>query len=84
VDATGKLPKSVDFGLIPQEENQEFTALIFGDQQPYTQEEVDFFAKGIASEVEGIKNVPFGLSLGDLVGNDLARFNPYIKAIKKA
>lgn len=84
VDATGKLPKSVDFGLIPQEENQEFTALIFGDPQPYTQEEVDFFAKGIVSEVEGIKNVPFGLSLGDLVGNDLALFNPYIQAIKKA
>lgn len=84
VDPTGKLPKSVDFGLVPQQENQEFTALIFGDPQPYTQAEVDFFAKGIVAEVEGIKNVPFGLSLGDLVGNDLALFNPYIKAVKKA
>jgi 3',5'-cyclic AMP phosphodiesterase CpdA len=84
VDPSGKLPKSVDFGLVPQQENQKFTALIFGDPQPYTQAEVDFFAKGIVSEVEGIKNVPFGLSLGDLVGNDLALFNPYIKAVKKA
>jgi len=84
VDPTGKLPKSVDFGLLAQEEKEEFTALIFGDPQPYTQAEVDFFAKGIVAEVEGIKNVPFGLSLGDLVGNDLALFNPYIKAVKKA
>ncbi|SDH54275.1 3',5'-cyclic AMP phosphodiesterase CpdA [Flavobacterium omnivorum] len=84
VDPTGKLPKSVNFGLIPQQENDAFTALIFGDPQPYTQAEVDFFAKGIVAEVAGIKNVPFGLSLGDLVGNDLALFNPYLKAVKAA
>jgi len=80
---TGKLPKSVDFGLIKQEEEEEFTALVFGDPQPYTEEEVAFFAKGIVAEVEGIKNVPFGLSLGDLVGNDLNLFNPYIQTVKK-
>lgn len=84
VEPTGKIPKSIDFGLIPSEEKEEFTALIFGDPQPYTQEEVDFFAKGIVSEVENIENVPFGLSLGDLVGNDLDLFNPYIHAVKKA
>lgn len=84
VAPTGKLPKSVDFALLPTEEQEAFTALIFGDPQPYTKEEVDFFARGIVSEVEGIKNVPFGLSLGDLVGNDLSLFNPYIQAVKKA
>ncbi len=80
---TGKLPKSVDFGLTSSEENEAFTALIFGDPQPYTQQEVDYFAKGIVAEVEGIKNVSFGLSLGDLVGNDLDLFNPYINAVKR-
>ena len=83
VEPTGKLSKSVNFALVPSEEKEEFSALIFGDPQPYTQEEVEFFARGIVSEVEGIENVPFGLSLGDLVGNDLALFNPYIKAVKK-
>ena len=83
VTPTGKLPKLMDFGLIPQEENEAFTALIFGDPQPYNLEQVDFFAKGIVAEVEGIENVPFGLSLGDLVGNDLNLFNPYIKTMKK-
>lgn len=84
MNPTGKLPKSVDFGLDPQPENQEFTYLIFGDPQPYTQAEVDFFPKGIVVKIEVIKNVPFGLSLGTLVGNDLALFNPHIKAVKKA
>jgi hypothetical protein len=84
VDPTGTLPKSVDFGLIPQQEDEKFTSLIFGDPQPYTLAELDFFAKGIVAEVEGINNVQFGLSLGDLVGNDPNLFSPYIKVLKKA
>lgn len=83
VKPTGKLPKSIDFGLIPTEEKETFTALIFGDPQPYNLEEIEYFTKGIVTEVEGIKDVPFGLSLGDLVGNDLDLFSPYIKAVKK-
>ena len=81
ISPTGKLPKSVDFALLSSTEPEEFTALIFGDPQPYTQEEVDFFAKGVVAEVAGIQDVAFGLSLGDLVGNDLDLFNPYIDAI---
>ncbi|MFD2825903.1 calcineurin-like phosphoesterase C-terminal domain-containing protein [Leeuwenhoekiella polynyae] len=79
---TGKLPKSVNFALLPAQEQDSFTALIFGDPQPYTQEEVDFFAQGVVAEVAGIQDVVFGLSLGDLVGNNLDLFNPYIDAIK--
>jgi len=80
---TGKLPRSLDFALTPADEQQAFTALIFGDPQPYTQQEVDYFAQGVVAEVEGIQDVVFGLSLGDLVGNDLDLFKPYIDAIKR-
>lgn len=83
VEATGNLPKKIDFPLIPSKEDNDFTALIFGDPQPYTKEEVDYFAKGIVSEVEGIKDINFGLSLGDLVGNDLSLFQPYLEAVQK-
>ncbi|PTT18979.1 metallophosphoesterase, partial [Flavobacterium sp. HMWF030] len=83
VAPTGKLPASVDFGLVAQKETDNFTTLVFGDPQPYNLEEVDFFTRGIIAEVEGIKNIPFGLSMGDLVGNDLNLFNPYIQAVKK-
>jgi hypothetical protein len=83
VAPTGKLPKSVDFALTKTAEGEEFTALLFGDPQPYTKEEVDYFARGIVAEVEGVRNVQFGLSLGDLVGNDLSLFNPYIAAVRK-
>jgi hypothetical protein len=83
VAPTGKLPKEINFGLIPQKDSEEFSALIFGDPQPYTIEEVGFFDEGIVSELEDSKNYEFGISLGDLVGNDLDLFNPYKKAVKK-
>ena len=83
VAPTGTLPAAIDFGLLPTEEEERFTALIFGDPQPYTEEEVDYFARGVVAEVEGIENIPFGLSLGDLVGNDLDLFAPYRAAVQR-
>src|SRR5690606_19659847 len=67
----------------PIDTNNNFKVLLFGDPQPYTREEVDFFARGIVKEVEGIEAVEFGLSLGDLVGDDLSLFNPYIEAVQR-
>ncbi|WP_439488812.1 calcineurin-like phosphoesterase C-terminal domain-containing protein [Algoriphagus sp.] len=80
---TGALPKEINFAMTVTEEPDDFTALIFGDPQPYTLEEVDFFDRGIVSEVVGIQDVEFGLSLGDLVGDDLDLFSPYAKAVSK-
>lgn len=82
-EPTGNLPKSVDFALVPYDEPTKFTSLIFGDPQAYNLDEVEYFAKGIVSELEGIENIGFGLSLGDLVGDDLILHNPYIQAVSK-
>ncbi|HMR20327.1 MAG TPA: calcineurin-like phosphoesterase family protein, partial [Sphingobacterium sp.] len=83
VAPTGPLPKSVDFALIPQRENDEFTHLVFGDPQPYNLREVDYFSKGIVAEITDTDNIAFGLSLGDLVGNNPDLFQPYAKAISQ-
>ena len=80
---TGKLPKSVNFGLIPTVEGKEFSALVFGDPQAYNLEEVDYFSRGIVDELKGVKNMVFGISLGDLVGDDLVLHQPYIKAVNE-
>lgn len=80
-DPTGPLPASVDFGLRPASDDKKFTALVFGDPQPYTLEEVNYFARGIVAELKGVKNVAFGISLGDIVGDDLDLFPPYSKAV---
>ncbi|WKN32169.1 calcineurin-like phosphoesterase family protein [Porifericola rhodea] len=83
VAPTGKLPKSVDFALLPSQVEDNFTALFFGDPQPYTEQEVDFFDRAVVEEVAGIEGIPFGLSLGDLVGDNLDLFKPYNKAISR-
>lgn len=83
VAPSGKLPRSIDFGLIPSKEEDTFKALIFGDPQAYSKQQIDFFAKGVVSEVENIKGFSLGISLGDLVGDNPDLFEPYIKTVKK-
>ena len=83
VAPTGKLPKSVDFPLRAYDEPLNFTSLVFGDPQAYTEQEIEYFSKGIVSELKGVDNIGFGLSLGDLVGDDLVLHSPYIDAVSE-
>ncbi len=78
---TGNLPSSLDFPLIPQPYTENFKVLILGDPQPYTLEEMKIFRQAVISELLNIKGVTFGLSLGDLVGDDLELFVPYKTAV---
>lgn len=81
VQPTGPLPESVNFPLIKSEEQEDFKVMVFGDPQPYTAREVDFFDRDIVSEVAGIEGYALGISLGDLVGDDLELFDPYTKSV---
>lgn len=83
VAPTGELRKELNFALLPAKAEMEFTALVFGDPQPYNLMEITFFDKGVVSEVVGIENVQFGISLGDLVGDDLSLFKPYQDVVAK-
>lgn len=80
---TGKLPKSLDFALYQKEDNTSFKALVFGDPQAYSLEEIDYFTKGIIEDIKGTDSISFGISLGDLVGDDLVLHPPYKKAVAK-
>lgn len=84
VEPTGPLPESVDFALRPVEEPNAFTVLAFGDPQPYTIEQVDFFRREVIDPLlapEGnTHRAAFGISLGDLVGDDLELFHPLNEA----
>ena len=73
VEPTGPLPESVDFPLTPASEPDDFVAIFIGDPQPYTREEVRFYANDIIAELVD-KKAAFGMSMGDIVGDDLALF----------
>lgn len=83
VEPTGGLPKSVDFALLKAGEGDDYTALVFGDPQPLTLTELGYFDKGVVSEVAGIQQIQFGISLGDLVWDDLTLQPQYIEVMKK-
>lgn len=81
IKPTGALPKEINFALVPNKENDQFSIFAFGDPQAYTLEEVQFFKDGIVNEIDNKKAV-FGISLGDLVGDDLVLHAPYKEVMK--
>ncbi|GAB3650398.1 calcineurin-like phosphoesterase family protein [Echinicola sediminis] len=83
VEPTGKLPEQVNFGLIPTEYNENFTALIFGDPQTSNRFELDHFEKEVIEEVQNVHGVNFGITMGDIMGDDLSLYHLYIDAISK-
>lgn len=81
VEPTGNLPKTVNFGLIEGEQNDEYRLLVFGDPQPRNLKEIGYFNKGIVTELIDVPNVEFGISMGDLVWDDLDLFLPYKETV---
>ena len=72
---TGPIPRSVDFPLYPQTETDQFQVLLFGDPQPRNQTEVNYIARDVIPELLGTPS-KFGVTLGDIVFDDLAIFEP--------
>ena len=83
VNATGPLPKNINFPLYTERGKSDFKMIVFGDPQPYNLEEVDFFSENIVSELVGIKGVEFGMTMGDIVGDNLDLLNPINQAVSK-
>jgi hypothetical protein len=83
VAPTGPLPKSIDFALTEQQEADNFRALVFGDPQVNDEAELGYYENDVVSEVKGVKNVAFGLSMGDMVQKDLTQHKPYAEITGK-
>ncbi len=83
VEPTGNLPKSVDFALFEVEEAEKYDVLLFGDPQPTNRAQLSFFDKRVASELYNVKGPSFGITMGDIVGNRLSLFEPYVDVIQK-
>lgn len=83
VPPTGELPESIDFPLYPSTYKTDYQMVVFGDPQPYNIEEVDFYAEDIVAELIGRTDLEFGMTHGDIVGNDLDLFEPLNEATAK-
>jgi hypothetical protein len=83
VKPTGKLPPSIDFPLYRYPESEQFTALVFGDPQPYSLTDLDYFKRAIINDLKGVQTAVFGITLGDLAGDNLDLHIPYAEAVKE-
>jgi hypothetical protein len=81
VAPTGPLPVSIDFALSPQKEPDTFQAIFFGDTQPRDLKEVGYFKHDIVDELIGTTEAKFGVTLGDIVFDDLSVMEPHNAAV---
>ncbi|MCC6232626.1 MAG: calcineurin-like phosphoesterase family protein [Verrucomicrobiales bacterium] len=80
VAPTGPLPASIDFPLRRQTEPRTFKAVFMGDTQPRDVREVNYFKDSIVPELVGT-DAAFGVTLGDVVFDDLTVFEPHNAAV---
>ncbi len=80
---TGPLPETINFPLYPEDGSPDFKMVVFGDPQPYNIDQVDFFAEDIVTELIGRTDLEFGITMGDIVGDDLELFSPLNQAVSK-
>ncbi|MDQ1256171.1 MAG: hypothetical protein QG656_767 [Candidatus Hydrogenedentes bacterium] len=80
VPPTGELPASVDFPLMRQRESKRFKAILFGDTQARNQQEANYLVHDICEELVGT-DAAFGVTLGDIVFNDLSVFEPLTRSL---
>lgn len=83
VEPTGNLPDEINFPLYPEESSKSYKMVVFGDPQPYNIEQIDFLADDIISELIGKHELEFGITMGDIVGDNLDLFSPINQAVAK-
>lgn len=83
VSPTGPLPDSVDFPLLRGSNTDTFKIIVFGDTQPYRILEIDYLGRDIVAELTGIEGYEFGITLGDIVGDNLDLHKPLNEMICK-
>lgn len=79
VEPTGPLPESIDFPLQPAPDPQRFTVILMGDPQPINRKQVHYYSNDVIAELIGTP-ARFGISMGDLVGDDLSLFGSVSRA----
>ena len=82
VRPTGPLPEAIDFPLTPVEEPERFDVILFADPQPQADAEVTFIRDDVVEELIGV-DAAFGLTLGDIMYDDLSLLPRYNRIVAK-
>ncbi|WP_246688079.1 calcineurin-like phosphoesterase family protein [Methylobacterium sp. WL120] len=80
---TGALPESLDFPLRRVDEPSAFDVLLFTDPQPASEDELAFVRDTALTSVLGT-SAAFGMTMGDIVSDDLSLYPRYNRMIGRA
>lgn len=82
IEATGPLPQAINFPLITDQVGDRFQCLVFGDPQPYTNQEVSYVRDTVGKMLlnRDNSNTECMLFEGDIVGDDLSLY-PRVKSV---
>lgn len=83
ISPTGPLPDRIDFPLFRETGSEKFKMVVFGDPQPYSIEQIDFLSEDIIAELVNAQGLEFGITMGDIVGDNLDLFSPLNQAVSK-
>lgn len=83
LDPTIQLPESIDFPLYPQNESNQFNILLFADTQTRDLQALYDITHDVVTELIDMDTAIFGLTLGDIVNNNLTIFDPLNEVIAK-
>lgn len=80
---TGKLPRTLNFPLNLSKKETDFSIIVFGDTQVNNLKEIEYLKNSIIKDAKNYKNIKFGITLGDLVNDNLKLLEPYSKVVSE-
>jgi hypothetical protein len=80
IEPTGPLPASVDFALTKIDEPDRFDVIMFADTHADSAAAIDYIRTDVVNTLIGT-TAAFGLTLGDLMSDDLSRYDRYNRVI---
>ena len=80
IEASGPLPRAIDFALKKVDEPTCFDVLMFADPHAGSAAEVGFIRDDVVNALIGTKAV-FGMTLGDIMSDDLSLYERYNRII---
>jgi hypothetical protein len=86
LEPTGPLPRAINFPMIPARQTDEFSCVVMGDTQPYSNTEVGYVRDSIVTDLlaRDLVDAECMLLLGDVMGDDLGllpRFKNMMSAV---
>ena len=81
LDPTGKLPRKVNFPLYRTKKTNSYKAIIMGDTQVYTDQEISYLRDTVVKEAQN-KGGLFTICMGDNVGDDLSLYPRFLEVMK--